>query len=924
LLCLLHTAALAQTVTATAGAVNGIVVDSTGAGLPRVTVRLSGSALMTAAHTVTDDTGAYRISAVPPGDYSITFELAGFTTIVRDSIPIGQGFTATVDVAMSPGTITDRVTVIGAAPIVDASSAGIATRFDAFQLATLPGARDVFAVLSNTPGIAIAKMDVGGSLALSLQDYRAYGLRATTGVNRNEVEGIRIGGANGPSDNYFSDFASFGQITITAVGHTASMPVPGVRTNYVSRSGGNTYRGSLYADVQGETFQASNIDDDQLVRGVGGGPGVDRREVNRLKRFRDITANGGGYMRKDKAWWFGAYRSSVVEQRYAWLLDAASRIEATVGTAKATYQLTPRQQLIGYVQHQLLTQPNFFVVGTNSPYQTSDALPTLRYPVTVWKSEYTAAPSDAVYIEGRVGNYRSRGEVGFKSAAPRIEDVGLNTARGGAASFKRLIERPQVNGSVSFLKDGWAGHHTFKIGGEFMSDRVDAPYIGYGHHCNCVSTFNNGAPVQAQVFLGSNIAESDLRTASGFIDDTWRLARAITLSLGLRLDRYQPGLPEQQGPAEQRFAAVDPVLTFSNWGPRLGVSADLTGDGKTLLKAHYGRFWIYPAPIFVAAINPNASGWSQTYRWTTDVNGNGRWDAGEEAGLISVTGGSAVTRLDPHISNAFVDQGSVFLEREVGGNLALRTGVVLYGKRQSHGTTDIRRTLSAYAVPVPITDPGPDGRLGSADDGASLAAFQLTSEFLAASPVNETTNLPHSNSEYYTWELTATRRSNAVWSLLASVTHTWSRESALGSGSDFTPNALINATGYQDHFRTWQAKVSGTINFPAAVLVVPVVRHQSGMPFARTFVQPLNYGNALIKATPVGANRTPNITLVDLRVQKTFGHSRLRMMGLLDIYNLFNSNADQIVTTTSGAAWRRPAVITGPRVARAGVRLEWS
>ena len=921
---MLDTAALAQTVTATAGAINGVVSDSTGAALPGVTVRLSGASLITSASTLTDDRGAYRISAVPPGDYSISFELAGFTTIVRDGIRIGLGFTATVDVAMSPGMISDRITVSGAAPIVDASTAGVATRFDASQLAMLPGARDVFAVLSHTPGIAIAKVDVGGSLALSLQDYRAYGLRATTGVNRNEVEGIRIGGANGPSDNYFSDFASFAEITITAVGHTASMPVPGVRTNYVSKSGGNSFRGSLYADVQGETLQARNIDDDQLARSVAGGPAVDPRDVNRLQRFRDVTAGGGGYMKKDKAWWFGAYRSSVVEQRYAWLLDDASRIEATVGTAKATYELTPRQQLIGYLQHQLLTQPNFFVVGTNSPFQTRDALPTLRYPVTVWKGEYTAAPSDAVYIEGRVGSYRSHGEVGFKSAAPRIEDVGRNTASGGATAFKRLIDRPQVNGSVSIMTDRWAGNHTFKIGGEFMSDRVDAPYFGYGHECNCVSTFNNGEPVQAQVFLGANTAESDLRTASGFVDDTWRFRRAFTLSLGLRLDRYQPVLPAQDGPAGQRFAAIDPVLTFTNWGPRLGLSAALTDDGKTLLKAHYGRFWIYPAPIFVAAFNPNASGWSRTYRWMSDANGNGRWDPGEESGVTSVAGGSAVTRLDPDITNAFVDQSSVFLEREVAADLGIRTGVVVYLKRRPHGTTVISRPLSAYAVPVSISDPGPDGRLGSADDGASLTAYELTPESLAAAPVNETTNLPRSESEYYTWEVTATRRPTAVWSLLASMTHTWSREAALGSGNDFTPNALINAAGYQDHFRTWQAKVSGTIDLPMDVLVVPVLRHQSGMPFARTFVQPLNYGNALIKATPVAANRTPNITLVDLRMQKTFGHSRLRLMGLLDIYNLLNANADQIVTTTSGNAWRRPAVITGPRVARVGVRLEWS
>lgn len=920
----LGSSAIAQTVSATGGAVNGIVTDSTSAAVPGVTVSLSGPSLMTTRTTVSEAGGAYHFSAVPTGHYTLTFVLAGFSTTVREGIRVGLGFTATVNVMMSPGTISDRVTVSGAAPVVDVSSSGVTTRFDAGQLATLPGARDFFSILSNSPGVAMTRMDVGGNLALNLQDYTAYGLRATTGVNRNEIEGMRIGGATGASDNYFSDFASFAEITIKAVGHTASMPVPGTLGQYVSKSGGNAYQASVYADFQGEAFESTNIDQDQLARGVAGGPGLDSRDINRLKRFRDFTADAGGYVKKDKAWWYGAYRSSVVEQRYPWLLDDASRIAATVGTAKATYQLTPRQKLIGYVQHQLAEQSSFFVVGTNQPFQTSDALPSLYYPVTVWKGEYTAAPSDAIYLEARAGSYHSRGSTAFKSAAPRIVDVGLNTASGGASSFKRLIDRPQINGSVSVMKAGWAGSHTFRIGGEFMSDRVDAPFFGYGHACNCISTFNNQLPAQVQVFLGANVAKSGVRTSGGYVDDTWRLNRAVTLSLGMRLDRYQLTLPEQDGPAGQTFAPIDPVLTFNNWGPRAGISTDLTGDGKTVLKVHYGRFWIYPAPIFVAAFNPNASGWSRTYQWTSDANDNGRWDPGEEGAVTSLVGGGAATRLDPATANTYVAQASAFLEREVMPDFGVRTGVVINTKRQSHGTINISRPLSAYSVPVQISDPGPDGRLGNPDDGAVLTAYQLDPEPLSASPVNLTMNLPHSDSEYYTWELTATRRPGAMWSLLASVTHTWSREAALGVGNDFTPNALINATGFQDRFTTWQAKVNGTVNLPLDILLVPVVRHQSGTPFARTFVQALNYGNAVIKAQPVAANRTPNITLVDLRTQKRFRLSRVGVIGFIDIYNLFNSNADQMLTTSSGAAWRRPTVITGPRVARIGARLEWS
>ncbi len=193
----------------------------------------------------------------------------------------------------------------------------------------------------------------------------------------------------------------------------------------------------------------------------------------------------------------------------------------------------------------------------------------------------------------------------LKSTDPRIADIGANTARGGAVSQERLINRPQANGSVSFLRTGWGGSHTFRIGGEYMNDRLVAPTGGYGNPCNCASTLNNGAPAQVQIRLGPNVSKNALTTAAGFVDDAWRLNGRVTLSFGMRLDRYQPILPEQQGPSGQMFAAMDPVLTFNNWAPRVGMSTDLTGDGKTVLKLHYGQFWIYPGTNFTSALNPN-------------------------------------------------------------------------------------------------------------------------------------------------------------------------------------------------------------------------------------------------------------------------------------------------------------------------------
>ena len=105
----------------------------------------------------------------------------------------------------------------------------------------------------------------------------------------------------------------------------------------------------------------------------------------------------------------------------------------TVATGKVTYLLSPRQKLVGYLQHEAFKQSSFFAAGTSQPIQTSDALPSLVFPVSVWKGEYNAAVTDALYVEARVGGYHSDAAATSKSTAPRIADVGANTVSGGAA-----------------------------------------------------------------------------------------------------------------------------------------------------------------------------------------------------------------------------------------------------------------------------------------------------------------------------------------------------------------------------------------------------------------------------------------------------------------------------------------------------------
>ena len=123
----------------------------------------------------------------------------------------------------------------------------------------------------------------------------------------------------------------------------------------------------------------------------------------------------------------------------------------------------------------------------------------------------------------------------------------------------------------------------------------------------------------------------------------------------MRIDRYRAFSPEQDHPVSRfnpdRADSSPPSTTTSSWNlpaPRLGMTYDLTGNGKTVLKANYGTYWWNPGADFVFNISPNASAWWRRYRWT-DANNNNRWEPGEEGALADQRGGVAdrIARSEP-------------------------------------------------------------------------------------------------------------------------------------------------------------------------------------------------------------------------------------------------------------------------------------
>jgi len=135
----------------TAGKANirGRLTDESGAALPGVNVTASSPALIVAHETaVSDAEGVYRFSELPIGDYSLTYELAGFQRHVREDIHLSAGFSAEVNVTMKIGALEESVTVSGQSPVVDTTAAAPSVNLSSlFLTEVLPVTRRVQDIL---------------------------------------------------------------------------------------------------------------------------------------------------------------------------------------------------------------------------------------------------------------------------------------------------------------------------------------------------------------------------------------------------------------------------------------------------------------------------------------------------------------------------------------------------------------------------------------------------------------------------------------------------------------------------------------------------------------------------------------------------------------------------------------------------------
>ena len=407
------------------------------------------------------------------------------------------------------------------------------------------------------------------------------------------------------------------------------------------------------------------------------------------------------------------------------------------------------------------------------------------------------------------------------------------------------------------------------------------------------------------------------------------------------------------------------MKTFNHIAPRIGLIYDLSGNGRTVLKANYGRYFFNPGVTLADAVNPNTSTQFTQYAWT-DRNGDRLWQEGEQGVLQQQAGGTASVEIDPNLRNSYTDEWSAWIERDLGAQIGIRGGFVWKMDRDGYQQWNRNRPLSAYNVPITVVDPGPDGTRGTSDD-ANVAMMNLNPTNLALPVANFVSNPEGFEANYKNIEVALNKRFSNRWSATASFLYTWVEEygssyngsGAAGSTTGSSPSlfsSFASQTGFPftdadldtlNDFTVWNFKTYATVEAGWGVRLTPVLHVQQGYPAGRVFSATstsgitggpgVNYGTQPLHAEPITALRHDTVTQMNFRAEKSIGlarQGRVKLGILFDVFNVFNANPELNIRSTTGRltisesgvnipTFNTPVTILPPRIARISARLDW-
>ncbi len=843
----------------------GTVATADGAVITGVTVTISSDALIARQMTLTtNERGAYRFVLLPVGTYDIKFEREGYNTIEQAGIVVDFEVTVTLDKVMTPSEFERVVTITGEAPIVDKTDSALGDTLDLDFLQNVPNTRWVWGLAELTGGFT---------------DDSGFGGNIEVG-NAHHTDGINLTDPASGGDSIASgalNMEAIEQFDIALIGAPAEYGgFTGSVQNVVTKSGGNDFHGEVNFFARRVGWVSDNTG---AYESISAPTASDIDEPN--------FAVGGPVIR-DRIWFFANYsyykRNQQREIMEAQVVTANRRthnyffkVSSMWDDRNITYA-----SLFGHRRDDS-HRPDWWWYGWRTHYDGS--MFTQSTTGDVFLLHHSWVVSDDLIVEGRLSITRSGFDLDPRNPGISAidwwtyEQVPITGTTEGTYSRVEYYERPRDNLllTLQYFNDDLYGTHSFKFGVEYdnsVSERFfDSQDIVYFDG-------NRETPV-AMLDYGVFTSGIRMKRYGLYAQDSWSVNDRLTLNIGIRYDDTSV-LSNYPGDAP---IGGDEALGFGDWAPRIGFAYDLFGDGRTVLRGHFGRY-------YEGVVGGNVEELAADIP-TTKYYGWGEYWYGVDYGWVlwDEWGGSGNKTVDPGIENQYTEGFLLGFEHELMQNLA--TGITFIYKRDRNQIGVISPDITWELENISFSNEN-----GSYSGPIYNNVLYGLREIYTNPDSSMVGMLDDLYRKYWAIMFEVHKRMSDNWSLMASYTYsvnTGTQENSWSSAQGFStfnyPNFFINTdeSTRMSIDRPHILKISGTYIAPFDIYVTPVVTYLSGTPWVPWMSWDWEWVNLEVMD---GSRRFEGQFNVDLRLEKAFVFAdRYRIGILFDVFNLFNDDA---------------------------------
>ena len=570
-----------QAQAAQTGNLRGYVVDEEGAPLQGATAVLSGPGIAGEVTATTDEDGAFNMIGLPVGTHALVVAVNGRQPVTLQ-VTVRLDETAIVPVTLVVS--ASEIVVQQFLPVLDPTRSAVSTEFNHETLQHIPLGNRTYQEVTNLVSGVHGRVDYStggpGTGNPSVRGEGEYG-------NNYLVDGIST---RDPANKKFGvslPYDAIESVQVSTDGAPAEFgQMTGMVVNVVTRDGGDTHTGTaaylLNSSASGGTYRIADL--------------AAHEEVETPKRdFLDHTliATVGGPILPERVWYFGALDlgmgSSVPEGGDPL---APRTFQRALGFAKGTWFVNPALTLRYQVSGRLGTTDN---VSNGAQYDASAQSDQLVDQQShILSGEWLPTANGRLEVKAL---YQDNGSLLTPASgdmeAPQVFDRESGLYTGNALSnFDYGTGRAGASAVYTHLAQGSAGTHLLKAGLEHVnvSETRRVMYTGPGEGVTyfaapsagrpCVNDdYSDCAGYREYADIGQDLAHSAGLT-SVFVQDDWTTEHGVTLNAGLRYDRE--ALVQNTGL---------PVLQQNMPAPRLGLAWDASGDSRTVVTAHVGRYY---------------------------------------------------------------------------------------------------------------------------------------------------------------------------------------------------------------------------------------------------------------------------------------------------------------------------------------------